>query len=155
MRKKSKPIAISGVLRELTGGLRFGDMLEQARVYRIWRESVGDAVARNTCPATIRGSVLHVNVSSSVWVQQLRFLGDMLLEKINAGLTGFKLTDIRFRVGPVNAQQESGAPRPLPELAIPEQEKAERESAAIGDPELREAFRHLMETHLKNTKSER
>ena len=127
--------------------------MEQVLLYRLWQDAVGEAVARNASPALVRNGVLHVNVASSVWVQQLHFLRDMLLEKINAGLSGTKIHDIRFKVGPVAARpQEPGRQGPLPELDESERRAAETESAHIEDPELRAAFQKFMAAYLKSHK---
>lgn len=153
MRKKSKLITIDSVLKEIARDLKFEDRMEQVLLYRLWQDAVGDAVARNASPVLVRGGVLHVNVTSSVWVQQLHFLRDMLLQKINAGLSGTKISDIRFKVGPVVSpvEQLSGH-GPLPELDATEKLSTETESANIQDPELREAFQEFMAAYLKSHK---
>lgn len=144
---------LENVLRQAARELKFEGRLEQASVYRLWQDAVGDAVARNASPATVRGGVLQVNVSSSVWVQQLHFLRGMLLDKINAGLSGAKIRDIRFKVGPVAPQEPArhhgGAPPPLTRS---EEQAAKAAAAAIGDPELREAFQKFMTGYLQSRK---
>ena len=153
MRKKSKLITLDSVLKGIAQELKFEDRMEQVLLYRLWQDAVGDAVARNASPALVRGGVLHVNVSSSVWVQQLHFLRDMLLEKINAGLSGAKISDIRFKVGPVVSPVEQHSRHgPLPELDTNEKLATETESANIQDPDLREAFQDFMAAYLKSRK---
>jgi len=146
-------MALDSVLKKIARDLKFEDRMEQVLLYRLWQDAVGDAVARNACPVLVRGGVLHVNVTSSVWVQQLHFLRDMLLEKINAGLSGVKINDIRFKVGPVvpPVEQQSRL-GPLPELDTAEKLATETESANIRDPELREAFQEFMAAYLKSHK---
>ena len=153
MRKKSKLITIDSVLKDIAHDLKFEDKMEQVLLYRLWQDAVGDAVARNASPVLVRGGVLQVNVTSSVWVQQLHFLRDMLLEKINADLSGTKINDIRFKVGPVVSPVEQHDPRgPLPELDTTEKLATETESANIRDPEVREAFQEFMAAYLKSHK---
>ncbi len=122
-------------------------------LYRLWTAAVGDHIARNASPVLVRGGVLHVNVTSSVWVQELHFLRDMLLEKLNAGLSGQKITDIRFKVGPVAPPgQHRDEVRPLPDLDDDEKLATEVQSAHISDQEVRQAFQELMAAYLKNRK---
>ncbi len=155
MRKRSKLTTLDSVLKDIAHDLKFEDRMEQILLYRLWQDAVGEGVARNASPALVRGGVLHVNVTSSVWVQQLHFLRDMLLEKINAGLSGTKIHDIRFKIGPVAAlPQEPGRQEPLPELDESERQAAETESAHIEDPELRSAFQKFMSAYLKSHKPE-
>ena len=153
MRKRSLLTAMDSVLKDIAHDLKFEDKMEQVMLYRLWQEAVGEAVARNASPALVRGGVLHVNVTSSVWMQELHFLRAMLLEKINAGLSNIKINDIRFKVGPVvSPVQQASEIGPLPELDANEKLATETESAKISDPELREAFQEFMAAYLKSHK---
>jgi len=153
MRKRSLLTTLDSVLKDIAHDLKFEDKMEQVMLYRLWKEAVGDAVARNASPVLVRGGVLHVNVTSSVWMQELHFLRAMVLEKINAGLSSTKINDIRFKVGPVVSPVQQQSPTgPLPELDANEQLATETESAKIGDPELREAFQEFMAAYLKSHK---
>ena len=153
MRKRSLLTGLDSVIKDIAHDLKFEDKMEQVMLYRLWKDAVGDAVARNASPVLVRGGVLHVNVTSSVWMQELHFLRDMLLEKINAGLSGTKIKDIRFKVGPVvSPVQQQSPPGPLPELDINEKLATETESAKINDPELREVFQEFMAAYLKSHK---
>lgn len=153
MRKRSLLTTLDSVLKDVAHDLKFEDKMEQVMLYRLWNEAVGEQIARNASPVLVRGDVLHVNVSSSVWVQQLQFLRDTMLEKINANLSGRKIKDIRFKIGPLPAappQHDDAAP--LPELDDNEKLATQAESARISDPELREAFQDFMAAYLKNRK---
>ena len=86
MRKRSLLTTLDSVLKDVAHDLKFEDKMEQVMLYRLWNEAVGEQIARNASPVLVRADVLHVNVSSSVWVQQLQFLRDTMLEKINANL---------------------------------------------------------------------
>jgi hypothetical protein len=153
MRKKSRLTTLDSVLREVAHELKFEDKLEQAMLYRLWTETVGEQIARNAGPVLVRGGVLHVNVSSPVWVQELQFLRSMLLEKINARLSDEKISDIRFKVGPVaSSGSRHDDDRPLPELDDNEKLSTQAESAHIADPDVRQAFQDLMAAYLKNRK---
>ncbi len=67
-------------------------------VFDFWNEVVGREIAEKTRPQLIRGKVLWVNVSDSVWMQQLHFQKMMLLEKINERLGTDSIEDIRFHL---------------------------------------------------------
>jgi predicted nucleic acid-binding Zn ribbon protein len=92
---------IGGVLAEVLGGFRKrpeGDMTE---LWERWAAAVGPAVAENARPAAVKGKELVVNVSSSAWMQQLQFLKADLIAKLNRALGEERVSDIRFRVGPL------------------------------------------------------
>jgi predicted nucleic acid-binding Zn ribbon protein len=62
---------------------------------------VGPPIADNAQPFAVKGSLLLVHVSSSVWMHQLRFLKTELLEKLNQGLGNQRIADIKFKIGPL------------------------------------------------------
>jgi predicted nucleic acid-binding Zn ribbon protein len=68
---------------------------------RIWDAAVGAPICDNARPFAVKGSLLLVHVSSSVWLHQLRFLKAEILEKLNRGLAHGKITDIKFKIGAV------------------------------------------------------
>jgi len=144
---------MDSVLKEVAHDLNFEDKMEQVMLYRLWTAAVGEQIARNASPVLVRGGVLHVNVTSSVWVQELHFLRDMLLGKLNAGLSGQKITDIRFKVGPVaSAGRQHDEEAPLPDLDDDEKLSTQAQAAHISDPDVRQAFQELMAAYLKNRK---
>ena len=152
MRKRSLLTTLDSLLKDVAHDLKFEDKMEQVMLYRLWNEAVGEQIARNASPVLVRADVLHVNVSSSVWVQQLQFLRDTMLEKINANLSGRKIKDIRFKIGPLPAAPPQHAAASLPELDDNEKLATQAESARISDPELREAFQDFMGAYLKSRK---
>ena len=66
-----------------------------------WEKVVGPPIADNAKPFAVKGSLLLVHVSSSVWMHQLRFLKADLLEKLNQDLGGKRIEDIKFKIGPL------------------------------------------------------
>ena len=67
----------------------------------VWEKTVGPPIADNAKPFAVKGSLLLVHVSSSVWLHQLRFLKADLLAKLNHGLSNERIEDIKFKIGPV------------------------------------------------------
>lgn len=66
-----------------------------------WPEVVGETLGAHSSPAAMRGAELLVHVSSSVWLQEMRFLKDDLLDALNRLLGQPMVKDIRFKVGKV------------------------------------------------------
>lgn len=65
-----------------------------------WVELVGEGVARNSRPVSIRGNVLVVAVDDPAWATQLRFLERQLLDRLDAELGAGSVTSIDVRVRP-------------------------------------------------------
>lgn len=68
-------------------------------VFDLWPRAVGREIAKRSAPRVIRGTVLWVGVTDSVWMQQLHLLKQELLQRINDSLPGReKISDLRFQL---------------------------------------------------------
>jgi predicted nucleic acid-binding Zn ribbon protein len=68
---------------------------------QVWQKTFGAPIADNAKPYAVKGSLLLVHVSSSVWIHQLRFLKSDLLDRLNQELKEGQIADIKFKIGPV------------------------------------------------------
>ena len=72
---------------------------DDVEIWRVWKEVVGQTYAENAQPSKIRKKQLTVTVSNSIWLQELTFFKDIILEKLN-GRLGRKVVDrIEITVG--------------------------------------------------------
>ncbi|MHB1227968.1 MAG: DciA family protein [Desulfurivibrionaceae bacterium] len=112
-------------------------------VFRNWPQVVGQEIAERTEPQVIRGTVLWIAVSDSVWMQQLHLQKQTLLEHINANVRGGeKISDIRFQIDAALGEEKMVADIPQPAASPkpidPEEQKGfEGLLGSIGDAELR------------------
>lgn len=155
MSKKNKPDHIGFVLGELVGKKNWGQRFELHSVFTFWDEIVGADVAAQAKPYKMHGMVLWVEVTESVWLQQLQYLKMDFVAKINARFTGVGVTDIRFSL----KQQRQGEseksrdwPRPGPAPTEAEIEQFAKTVSTIDDPELMQSMRRCWEAlyHYKN-----
>lgn len=134
---------IDSLFAELFKKRQWDKRLALHAVFRNWSEVVGPEIAERTEPQVIRGTVLWIAVSDSVWMQQLHLQKQALLERVNANVRGSeKISDIRFQVEAVLGEEKMvvDSPRPIvsPQPIDPEKQKEfERLIAVIGDAELR------------------
>ena len=89
---------IRNLLDEVFRSKGWSKRLDLYAVFQFWNEVVGKDVAKRAQPHVIRGTVLWVKVSDSIWMQQLHLQKSILLEKINQRLRGEELGDIRFQL---------------------------------------------------------
>ncbi len=91
-------------------GQVLGGLLDECRsrnsggmfhVAQAWKKAIGAPISENTKPYALKGSLLLVFVSSSVWLHQLQFLRNELIECLNRELKDGQITDIKFKIGPV------------------------------------------------------
>ena len=116
---------------------------EQFRVWDIWEGVVGPQIAGKTRPEALRNGVLVVSVTSSVWMQELSFMKQKILDRINQTLAPGTIREIRFKLGDIQQAGASCDEEPLPQLTEEEQEIIAQHTASIADQGLRESLQKL------------
>jgi hypothetical protein len=144
MNKKEDVTKLQAILDVVFKQLnRTPEQREQFRVWDIWEEVVGPQIAGKTRPEALRNGVLVVSVTSSVWMQELSFMKQKILDRINQTLAPATIREIRFKLGDI---QQAGAgcyEEPLPQLTEEEQEIIAQHTASIEDQGLRESLQKL------------
>jgi predicted nucleic acid-binding Zn ribbon protein len=97
--KKATPVPIGRILPDVLHGVCKRSDMEMVRVWEIWEPALGAAIAANARPAAFKDRLLVVHVSSSPWMQQLRYLKTDLIAKLNQALAADLVADIRFKIG--------------------------------------------------------
>jgi len=101
-RKSSKKFThISEVLRQTLQDCRRETNETLAVLGACWPEVVGETLGAHSCPAAMKGKQLLVHVNSSVWLHEMRFLKDDLIDAANRLLDQPRVKDIKFKVGKV------------------------------------------------------
>jgi hypothetical protein len=97
-----KPQPIHSILEKTLKALEIDVPLKSYSIWGAWKEIVGESVALQTQPRSIRNQILFIDVSHPTWMQQLQFFKPTLLEKINNFLGEPHIQDIRFRLGKIS-----------------------------------------------------
>jgi hypothetical protein len=97
-----KPQSIRSILDQTLKSLEIDVPLKTYSILGAWNEIVGESVANQTQPRSIRNRILFIDVSHPTWMQQLQYLKPTLLEKINAFLGEPLIQDIRFKLGKIS-----------------------------------------------------
>ncbi len=149
-----RPAPVADLMAAIFRGKPAEKRLEEGRIWLVWDAAVGRQIAAKARPVSFRDGTLTVAVVSAPWMQQLTFLKKGILEKLNERLGLEVVRDIYLKAG----APEPFAPLPKPRrnverpLAGAEKARIAEQSAAVTDPELREAVAHLLARHLANTK---
>jgi predicted nucleic acid-binding Zn ribbon protein len=148
---------LDGSLRRALRGAGVPDAGALAEVTRVWPEAVGQAIARSAWPQRVsRDGTLHVTCVSSTWAFELGRMEEEIRTKLGERLAGTGAPPLRFAPGPVPSPgAEEKAPFALPEPRGDEQAAATSLSAAIDDPELREAVRRAVVASLAAARADR
>lgn len=80
----------------------------------VWNEAVGEAVARHAKPERVDGSILWVVVDSAAWAEELRWMEETLLARIEAACGRKAVTGLRMRVGRLPPDDDTGGMRSGP-----------------------------------------
>jgi len=152
MKKDSKISALGDILNSLFHDMKADSGMEHIMPRDIWNKAVGARIAENTHPEFIREGILFVNVASSVWMQELHFLRDKILEKVNNELDSTQIKEIRFKIGPLPGSAHKTYSEQIPSLTKEEMEKVKQQASSIQDPDLRQSFQRVMAAYLKNKK---
>jgi predicted nucleic acid-binding Zn ribbon protein len=85
---------ISGLLQETDLPFNPAD----ARIWTVWEEAVGKAIASHARPSWIKDGCLRVIVSDSIWLQELEYFKETMIEKLNERLNrdAVKTIDLRY-----------------------------------------------------------
>jgi hypothetical protein len=152
MAKKLPPIeSVGAVLEQSLKRLDLAPRLDEYGVWPIWREVVGRTIARNAQPEKIRNGTLFVKVSSPVWMQELQFMKEMIVEKLNQRLQNNAVVkNIFFMVGRI---EEIEPPVAAAETAAAEENfdhpVNQEFLQSIKDPEIRAAFAKLLKSYAR------
>jgi len=147
MNRKGKPKPIGSILESTLKGLEVDFQLKAYSIWGAWREIVGESVADQTQPRSIRNRILFMDVSHPAWIQQLQFLKPKLLEKINAFFGEPLLQDIRFRMGKITpplappAEDDRWQEERLDEKTVHDIESILQK---IGDSDVRKSLRDVL-----------
>lgn len=124
--------------------------LEENAILKLWPQAVGKRIARQTHPDALRNRTLFVKTISSVWVQQLHFMKEEILQKMNE-LAGRKvINEIRFSVGHeiVKTKQNESASVKRSYLKDRDKKMIEECTAALPDPELASILKEVMKKEI-------
>jgi hypothetical protein len=137
------PRRLGDIITPVLGRLAGGD---EARAYSAWARAVGEPVSGGTRPRAFRRGQLTVECASSVWANELTYLGPQILRRMDEVAPGHPVKRFRFVVGrlpapPAAAGEVGDAARAAPRGAGPEGRSPETSGQESGDPATKEESR--------------
>lgn len=152
-RPKGRPELLGSLLRTSFGGTGLGERLKDLVIWQQWEQVVGAAIARRARPLRLSGGVLTVMVGSAPWMQQLNFMKDELVSKLNSCLGEERVREIVLKSGRVGEGETAEGDSHVAVRQLHEDEQAwiERQISEVADEELRRQLRSLMESHYRHT----
>ncbi|MDD5170061.1 MAG: DUF721 domain-containing protein [Syntrophales bacterium] len=122
---------------------------EDQTLRRIWNEAVGPQISAQTAPVHVKRGALYVKVATSVWMHQLQFLKEEIIQKFNQISGRDPISAIHFSLGevpstPKSTDTETYGPIPLGPLKPRDQRIIKESLEAIADTELKEILERVM-----------
>jgi hypothetical protein len=141
------PPSMGEVLGEFLRRTGINRKIQEQKILNSWEEAVGEGIAERTQPIRVQNRVLQVKVANSVWMQELQFMKELILQKLHRQAGKDLLQDLRFFIGEIepsggkdkNKKKERALLDGLSSgLSEAERERIDRTLSDLADPELRE-----------------
>jgi predicted nucleic acid-binding Zn ribbon protein len=144
----SSPRLIGDILPETLRKKSIHLPMKDRPLIEAWNRAVGPQIGAKAQPDRIRDDVLYVRVSTSVWMHELQFMKQDIIEKLNGVLGATAVSQIRFFIGNVEAPPAKPSAQSVSfdaaDLKADERDYIHCTLAGIADPELREILRETM-----------
>lgn len=115
------------------------------KICKLWPEIVGEKIFNNSMPSFIARNKLYVNVSSAPWKNELEFLKNNVLIKINEKIKPYFIREIHFKIGSIDKIGSNSTSRTLPKSVSKKNlELIEDTSHGIKDQALKDIFKNAM-----------
>lgn len=132
------------------------DMADSSLV-ETWNKSVGTVIAAQTHPFKFKNNTLFVRVSNSTWMQQLQFMKQDIIDKVNPAFAQKTIHNIYFSIGTIPAPPKE-EPGDIPDHATGALKERDRRlikesTASIADDELRKIVQRVMTKEIVNRRT--
>ena len=92
--KTHTPTLLASILPRTLSALGIDQELSNRNVLRSWDTLVGDSLARHAHAVSIRNGVLYVNVTDSIWIQELTLMKPLVMRRLQQSFPASKITSI-------------------------------------------------------------
>ena len=152
MRKRArqpKPEMLGEILQKILKKRNIPHTPKDRRLIDLWKRAVGPQVALQTHPDALRRGTLLVRVSAPVWMHQLQFLKEEILERLREISGDEEIRALQFSIGELPAAPaapggDPGSDALLAPLAGRDREMMHHSLEAIRDPQLKEILERVM-----------
>ena len=138
---------LGDILRKVIGKKNIPPAGAERHLIDLWTKAVGPRIAARTFPANFKRGILYVRVAAPVWLHQLQFLKEDIIQKFNEMAGKDEIRELFLSIGeiPAPSQGASAPPEPpLPPLLARDRNMVKESLDAIRDPELREILERVM-----------
>lgn len=128
MARRRDPARLRDVLGETGASLGLRDAVAVGGLWRHWAEIVGDAIARNAQPTSLRKGVLRVKANSPAWVTELTYLAPEIARRANEIAGSEIVREVKVWTGPGKVSMPDAPREPAPPARSPQASDDGRET---------------------------
>ena len=81
-----RPAAVADLLSAFLRGTPAEARIKEGGIWLVWSDAVGSRIASHAQPCAFRDGILTLSVDSAPWMQQLTYLKQELILKVNGEL---------------------------------------------------------------------
>ncbi|MBI5598738.1 MAG: DUF721 domain-containing protein [Deltaproteobacteria bacterium] len=143
-----RPASVGNVLERAFSMIGLSTKIREFKIKKLWPGIVGGAISKKTLPSRLIDTTLYVTVSSSSWMNELRFHKEDIMRKVNAAVEGAAVEDMIFKPGRLDEPSGGTSEEPVKkERPLTAEEKLfiKKTVSGIKDPQLKDLIRRVME----------
>jgi predicted nucleic acid-binding Zn ribbon protein len=99
---------IGEILADLAKSLGIAQKLSEQEAVVAWSDVVGEKIAQHSRAVRVDRGRLFVEVDSSVWVHELRFMKQKIMRELNNRVGKTAIENVHFVIGGASAYGASG-----------------------------------------------
>ena len=88
--------SLGEVIDELIQAMGAKDIIAEQDAITKWKQVVGERIAEQTEAKSIKNGILKVKVGNQVWRQELTYMKDDIMQRLNIALDGKFVSEIIF-----------------------------------------------------------
>ncbi len=92
-------VRIGGVIEDIIRDIRPLRDQRMVEIWDLWAKAIDPSIVKHAKPAAFRGGSLIVHVSSSTWIQHLRFMERQIVNNLNQAHGAKIVENIAFKIG--------------------------------------------------------
>lgn len=152
-----KPRRIKGILNATLRKLGLEKRIKECAILSFWNEAVGESIASHTRPIKVYDGRMTVLVESPSWTQELTFLKNRIMERLNKRMGKEVIKDIYFKIGNIERPLQEEKPASSTSTVDLERVKLDQEKRRkieeslkkIEDPEIKEILKDFLTKEAK------
>lgn len=156
MTSTKEPVKIGNILSVFWRNNTPNAMSNWFKIISIWPKIAGLNIAKRARPLKIAGKTLYLTVETSAWMEELKYIKEDIIKKINNELQDTAVEDIIFRLGKITLAQKTPAPTRRPnsnpladnvhttQLSQKEMDNIDRLVVSVKDEGLKETIRRAI-----------